>query len=585
MHMKTLNSLARHWAQLRGTADAFIFLGPGNVEKERLSFRDLHHVSAHLAQEMRSQVPAGARVLLMFETGLAFVLAFFACHRAGLVPVPVVPIRKGRMRDAAISVAMDCQPGLLVGPADQVAAARQAFAGETPLASVSLMELEFSSLMQRYRDEPIMASAIEEDETAIAFLQYTSGSTGAPKGVQVSQANLFANLEMMRLAMKNPWGAVYVGWAPLYHDMGLVANILEPFYLGGQCILMPPAQMAQSPWLWLKAISTYRAHTSGGSNFAYDLCIARSRRIAQETLDLSCWKVAFNSAEPVRADTVQEFCATFRGFGFDSEAMFPCYGMAEATLLISGGGEHRRPVITRISRSGLAQGLVEAPRDAEDEKSLVGCGSALAGEGIAIVDPQNLSELPQAHVGEIWVSGDHIPAGYWRNESASADTFHAHTADQAGQRRYLRTGDLGFIRDGEIYITGRIKDVLIVRGRNVYPQDLERIAQRAFPGLGEGAAAAFQVGHERLALVVEVDRSLRNKFDAAAAIKAIREAVMHEFELSLHEIGFLAPASIPLTTSGKVRRRETLRRFEQGQFSFLQAAQATDRSNAHMEPV
>lgn len=552
----TVNALVAHWARQQPDAEAFIFLGAENVEKERLTYAQLAQASRGLARALGAQAAPGARVLLMFEPGLAFVVAFFACHHAGMVPVPVVPVRKGRMRDAAVAVARDCGPGLLLCTPGQAAHAREALAGEEALRALPIAEVQL--------DAAIAAGAADADsqparEAPLAFLQYTSGSTSAPKGVVVTQANLFANLEMMRVAMRNPWGASYVGWAPLYHDMGLIANVLEPFWLGGRCVLMAPAQMAQSPWLWLRAVSHYRAHTSGGSNFAYELCLQRAARILAQPLDLSCWKVAFNSAEPVRADTIERFCATFAAAGFARHAMYPCFGLAEATLLVSGGGDAPRPVLREVDRSLLEQGVVAAPVSAGDARPLVGCGAPMQGTGIAIVDPDSGQALAPGRIGEIWVRGAHIPAGYWNNPAASAETFHAVIEGDAARVPHLRTGDLGFLEDGELYVTGRRKDLLIVRGRNLYPQDIERAAQAAHPGLG--VAVAFPLEEERIGLVVEVERQHRRGFDALAAAAAVRQAVMQEFEVSLHAVRFVAPGSVPVTSSGKVRRKETLRRF------------------------
>ena len=550
----SINALVEHWARQQPDADAFIFLGAENVEKERLTFVQVEQAGRGLARTLRAHAPPFSHVLLMFEPGLAFVIAFFACHQAGMVPVPVVPVRKGRMRDAAVAVARDCQPGLLLCAPGQMAFVREALADDDVLRELPVIEIGIEQAMAA----DAFGGGQTASETPLAFLQYTSGSTSMPKGVIVSQANLFANLEMQRLAMRNPWGANYVGWAPLYHDMGLIANMLEPFYLGGRCVLMAPAHMAQAPWLWLRAVSDYRAHTSGGSNFAYELCLQRAARILAQPLDLSCWKVAFNSAEPVRADTIERFCTTFAGVGFERRTMYPCFGLAEATLLVSGGGDRLRPMLYQASKSLLEKGIVAPPVSAGDARTLVGCGAPMEGEDIAIVDPATGHAQPPGRIGEIWVHGPHIPAGYWNNFAASAETFHAVLEGDPGRVPHLRTGDLGFLDDGELYVTGRRKDLLIVRGRNLYPQDIERTAQAAYPGLG--TVVAFSLDDDRVGLVVEVDRHSRRKFDLLPAAEAVRQAVMQEFEVSLHAVRFVAPGSVPVTSSGKVRRKETQRR-------------------------
>jgi len=563
----SINALVERWARQQPDNDAFVFLGAENVEKERLTFAQVAQTARALARTLcLHHVPPSSRVLLMFEPGLAFVIAFFACHQVGMVPVPVVPARKGRMRDAAVAVARDCQPGLLLCMPGHLARVREAFAGDEVLHELPVIEVDIEQVLATDISDCGQSSL----DAPLAFLQYTSGSTAMPKGVMVTQANLFANLEMQRLAMCNPWGANYVGWAPLYHDMGLIANMLEPFYLGGCCVLMAPAQMVQAPWLWLRAISDYRAHTSGGPNFAYELCVQRAARILTQPLDLSCWKVAFNSAEPVRADTIERFCNAFSSVGFARHAMYPCFGLAEATLLVSGGGDRPRPVLYRASRSLLEQGIVAPPISMDDMCTLVGCGEAMESGGIAVVDPVTCRAQPLGHIGEIWVCGPHIPASYWNNPEASSETFHAVLAGDPERVPHLRTGDLGFVDDGELYVTGRCKDLLIVRGRNLYPQDIERTAQTAHPGLG--TAVAFSLDKEQVGLVIEVERHFHKRLDLLSAAAAVRQAVMQEFEISLHAVRFVPPGSVPVTSSGKVRRRETQNRFCADGFGEIGAA-------------
>jgi acyl-CoA synthetase (AMP-forming)/AMP-acid ligase II len=354
--------------------------------------------------------------------------------------------------------------------------------------------------------------------------------------------------------------------------MGLIANLLEPFYAGALCVLMGPAAFAQRPWLWLQAISRYRARVSGGPNFAYDLCADRAARILREApLDLSCWDIAFNSAEPVRAGTLDAFARAFEPVGFRREALFPCYGMADATLLISGGPLLTLPIVKPIGKTALSRDRIEPPADPRDAFEAVACGAALEWEDIRIVEPQALAECEPGRVGEIWLSGPNVAGGYWENPVASQATFHAALAAQPG-RRYLRTGDLGFVDEGQIYVTGRHKDLIVIRGHNYYPQDIESIAEGAYPGLRRGSSAAFTLAGERgeeLVLVQEVERVARRGIDQAEAAAAIRRAVFAEFELTVNEIVLVLPATIPKTSSGKIRRAETRRRFLAGELATL----------------
>lgn len=560
----TMARLLRFYARTRPDDGAFVFLGDDNVEQERLSYAGLHRRAEAEAVRLARCARPGDRAMLLFPSGLAFVVAFFACHYAGLVPVPMMPPRGRRLRDAVLSVASDCRAAVALTVPDLLDPVREAFAPLPECRGTAFMAIEPAGL----DTPPSFASGFPVHAAApgdLAFLQYTSGSTSSPKGVMVSHANLAANLRMMTAAFENTERSTYVGWAPLYHDMGLIANVLEPFFVGARCVLMSPGTFARQPWLWPRAIAAYGAEVSGGPNYAYDLCVDRRDRILREAPDLSGWRLAFNSAEPVRAVTVRRFHEAFAGLGFRPEAMYPCYGMAEATLLITGGSPRTPPVVEMVGRQALERHRADPPSaSGEDAVEVVGCGRALAGEKVRIVDPVTRSALADGMVGEIWVHGPNIPEGYWGRPDASAETFHATIAGGSGNR-HLRTGDFGFVRDGELFVTGRLKDLMIVRGRNIYPQDVEHTAERAYPGLRLNSAAAFLVdeagmGQERMVLVQEVERTARRTIDPVTAAMAIRRAVFDEYELTLHSVVLVEPGSIPKTSSGKIRRAETRRR-------------------------
>jgi acyl-CoA synthetase (AMP-forming)/AMP-acid ligase II len=372
-----------------------------------------------------------------------------------------------------------------------------------------------------------------------------------------------ANLAMIKTAFGNTGRSTYVSWAPLYHDMGLIINALQSFYVGALCVLLAPVAFIQRPPIWLRAISDYRAEVAGGPNFGFDLCVARYRAEQMEGIDLSSWKLAFNGAEPVRAETIRRFSETFAPHGFAPTTIYPAYGMAEATVLISAGRRGAGPVMRPLSRDGLQRHRAVLPLDAGDAQTVVGCGRALAGERIAIVDPTSRECLGADRVGEIWVAGPNVAGGYWRNAEAAAAVFGARIAGEADQadnhKGWLRTGDLGFLdAAGELFITGRIKEVVIIRGANHYPQDIEDTVQSCHPALHRHGGAAFTVTEgddpEKLIVVQEVERTERHRIAPDEIIGRIREAIVREHEIVPHQIALLRPGALPKTTSGKIQR-------------------------------
>jgi acyl-CoA synthetase (AMP-forming)/AMP-acid ligase II len=374
----------------------------------------------------------------------------------------------------------------------------------------------------------------------------------------VSHGNLLANLEMIRLALGNTGQSTYVNWVPLYHDMGLILNALQSLYVGSVCVLMAPNAFMQRPLGWLRAISHYRAEVACGPNFGFDLCVNRYRADQMDGIDLSSLKIALNGAEPVHAETIERFVATYAPHGFDPRAMYPAYGMAEATLLISGGRRGGGHVTRSISRTALQAHAAEAPANPDDAQTVVGCGRALAGEHIAIVDPDKRTRLPTDKVGEIWVSGANVARAYWRNDQATREGLGAEIVGE--EARWLRTGDLGFLdRNGELFVTGRIKDLIIIRGINHYPQDIERTVQSLDGALRDNCGAVFttpdQSGEEVLVVVQEVERTARHTIAIAEIEGRIREAVADSHELSARHIVLIRPGSLPKTTSGKIQRK------------------------------
>jgi acyl-CoA synthetase (AMP-forming)/AMP-acid ligase II len=535
---------------------AYVFLSEKEIEEAQLTFAELHRRAVIVAMHLARRTRKGDRALLMFPPGLDFIVAFFGCLVAGVIAVPIMPPRRAGTRDSNESIIGDCGARVVLTSSALVETRADIMAR---LRHVDLEWIAVDTLSRGSNHDAIDSLTLTRED--VAFLQYTSGSTSAPKGVIVTHGNLLENLEMIRVALGSTQRSTYVVWIPFYHDMGLVLNVLESFYLGALCGVLSPTSFVQRPLMWLRAIGRYRAEVASGPNFAFDLCVSRFRAEQMEGVDLSCWKIALNGAEPVRAATIEQFAAKFAPYGFDRRAMYPAYGMAEATLLISGGRRGDEAVTRAVSREALQRGIIMAPRSGADTQVFVGCGRALVGEEICIVDPDSLRRGPPDAIGEIWVRGANVAAGYWQNPVATADTFAATIADEIGGH-WLRTGDLGFLDDaGEIYITGRIKDVIIIYGNNHYPQDIEATMQTAHPALRPNCGVAFSFVDsrdvEKLILVQEVERTQRHQISTDEIEKRIREAISNEHDIAVHEIVLIRPGSIPKTTSGKIQRRLT----------------------------
>ena len=403
------------------------------------------------------------------------------------------------------------------------------------------------------------------------FCNTSSGSTGTPKGVMLSHANLLHNSGLISHGFEHTRSCSGVFWLPNYHDMGLVGGILQPIYIGRPNILMSPMSFLQKPIRWLRAISHYGAATSGGPNFAFDLCVDKISADQCRGLDLSKWELAFNGAEPIRPDTLERFVEKFAPYGFRREAFYPCYGLAEATLIVTGGYKKQAPVVKAFDSSKLEveHRAVESAADGITARPLVGSGSNFRDQRIAIVDPETATECEAGEVGEIWVRGPSVARGYWLRPEESSATFCAQLRD-TGEGPFLRTGDLGFLCDDELFVTGRIKDLLIVRGVNHYPQDIEFTGEKSHAALRANAGAVFSFeaqGAEQVVLVQELER--RQLGQADAAIEAIRRSVSRDHELQLDAILLIKAGSIPKTSSGKIQRHATRQAYLDGTLKVL----------------
>jgi amino acid adenylation domain-containing protein len=564
----TLDAILRARARQAPDRRAYLFLADGESEAESLTWGELDGRARAVARALVRHCAPGDRALLLYPPGLDFIAAFFGCLYARVVAVPAYPPRPRRDQPRLRAIVEDALPRVALATSALLAGAAEALSREPSLAALRWLATD--------REEgedaaPGGEPAGEPQAAAPAFLQYTSGSTALPKGVVVSHANLLHNERMIRDAFGLDESSVVVGWLPLYHDMGLIGTALQPLYCGGRCVLMSPAAFLQRPRRWLEAISRYGGTASGGPNFGYGLCVRKVGPREREGLDLRSWKVAFNGAEPVSAETLERFAAAFAPCGFARRALVPCYGLAEATLLVAGARPGEGARVETVSAAALARHEVEpAGAGGAPALRLVSSGRPRPEQRVVIVDPESRVESPPGRVGEIWVAGPSVAGAYWGNPEASEGELRARLADGSGC--FLRTGDLGFLRAGELYVTGRRKDLIILRGRNHYPQDLELAAERAHGALRPGGGAAFSVevgGDERLVLAFEAERRAAAALPVEEVAAAVRQKLAEEHEVQLHELVLIPQGSLPKTSSGKVQRQACRALYLGGELAIL----------------
>jgi acyl-CoA synthetase (AMP-forming)/AMP-acid ligase II len=524
----TLVHLTQARAEKTPDDTAYIFLEDGEGRERRITYAQLDGKARGVAGELLRRGMRGERALLLFPPGLEYIGAFVGCLYAEVVAVPAYPPLGQRGAERLSSIVADAGARVALTTKDLLPAVRAAL--PAPLSWIATDAAEAGT--------PSTVSGRRAGPDTVAFLQYTSGSTRTPRGVILTHANLMHNLEMMRRCFVRGSEEAVVSWLPPYHDMGLIGAILEPLYGGFPAVLMSPLHFLQRPLRWLRAISTYRATISPAPNFAYDLCVRKIDDAQRAALELSSWRAAINGAEPVRVHTVDRFTRRFEGVGFAPDAFRPSYGLAEATLLVSADpvGEPAR----RVSVDGVP---------------MICCGTAQGGQELVVVDTVSLAPAEPGRIGEIWVSGRSVAAGYWGRPTETAALFHAMLPD--GRGPFLRTGDLGMLDEqGLVTITGRLKDLIILNGRNIYPHDVELAVEESHPALRPGCGAAFTVpvaGEERLVVVFEVAETV----DLDAVIKAGRRAVAEQCEADLYELVLIEARTIPKTSSGKIQRSAT----------------------------
>ncbi|MDZ5649762.1 fatty acyl-AMP ligase [Nitrospirillum sp. BR 11828] len=546
----SLGQVLRHHADAAPDKIALRFLERGEGDGACLTYAELDRQVQALAARLVRKGAQGRTVLLVYPAGISFIVGFYACLYAGAIAVPTPFITPSRSAHRIAAIATDASPCLVLTCA--ALAADEAIRGAFPAGLSDIPWMVTDGEESPDDTHPWTPVAVQAGDPA--FLQYTSGSTANPRGVVVTHGNLLATMEMIRVAFGHDADTRMVSWLPLFHDMGLVGGLLQPLYVGGLAVLMSPLDFIQRPLRWLQAIARHGATSSGGPNFAYALCADRIRPEQVRGLDLRSWRVAFCGAEPVRADDLRRFAEGVAPAGFDPKALFPCYGLAEATLFVSGG-----PVGRGLACAAAPGAYPQADGAANGMAKGIGrviCGQGADGQVLAIVDPDSRRRVPEGQVGEVWVAGPHVGAGYWRQWDQSQATFRARLSDDADAGPFLRTGDLGLMRGRDLVIVGRLKEVVIVRGAKHHPEDMEAAACRAHPALA-GTAAAFAVEHggaDGLVVLQEVKRGHLADPDLERALQAVSAAICETFGMRPLDVVLLRPGALPRTTSNKIRR-------------------------------
>lgn len=549
----TLPEILKFRAARTPDETAYIFLRDGEDDEERITYRELDRASSDLAQSLLDMNLEGERALMLYSPGLEFVKALYGCFYAGVIAVPAYPPRKNRSLDRIRTLVDDSGSSLILATNDIRQASERSFADVTALQKLPWISTDHPR-PQASTPPRLPASPLSD----VALLQYTSGSTGQPKGVMVTHLNIMRNVEYIRQSFKLSRKSVSVTWLPSFHDMGLIDGVIEPVYTGFPGVIIPPVNFLQKPVRWLKAISKYKGTHSGGPNFAFDLCVDGVTDEEKQGLDLSSMSTLYCGAEPIRKQTFEKFVTAYRDYGFNSGKLYPCYGMAETTLIISGPHPGRGPVYLGISGNDMEKHRITPVSDQDPSvRHLVGVGYPWLDTDVRIVDPDTLMACHENEVGEIWVAGSIVTAGYWEKPVETKMTF-ASEIKQGNGKKYFRTGDLGFYHEGELYISGRLKDLIIIRGRNYYPQDVEYLAEISHHALRKSASAAFSVtidDEERLVIVAEVERTALRDLDVEAVCESVRSRIAEEIEIEAYGIVLLRTASILKTSSGKIQRK------------------------------
>lgn len=561
---QNLNELLFHQANIYKNKKAYIYLADGETTEQCITYSDLLIYSNSIASLLLEHCKDRDRVLIFLPPSLEYIISFYGCLIAGLIPVPLYP-PETRSHSRLINVIKDS--GAKVAITDKITKNRyinkeninKNDEAENLIRSIKLIDIDINELLSA----PIVFKSIKSDD--IAFLQYTSGSTSQPKGVMVTHKNLLVNSSLIKKYFNHNDNECQVSWLPPYHDMGLIGDIIQTLFSGMTMVFMSPMSFLKKPIRWLKAITKYSyigEITSGAPNFAYDWCCKLYDESFLEELDLSKWKVAYNGSEPVKYSTITNFIDKFSKCGFKAEAMCPVYGLAENTLMVSPPDFKNKPFVIWVDRRKFNNGIIEVKNQENNNESLmpcIGCGPLVNEEEIEIkiVNTSNYSICKDGEIGEIWLAGESVTKGYWNKEVETEKTFKAHLSKDEN-KNYLRTGDSGFIYNGQIFIAGRIKEIIIIHGENYYPQDIEEYVEKSSDQIRQGCGAAIGVKindeEEKLVIVYELKKRQYSELELKNIKEAINKTLFQIFGFTPYDIVFIQPSTFPKTSSGKLQR-------------------------------
>jgi acyl-CoA synthetase (AMP-forming)/AMP-acid ligase II len=565
----TLVDLLRHRAQHQPDQLAYQFLEDGKKEAAAYTHAELDQQARAIAALLQQSEARGERALLLYPQGVEVVAAFCGCLYAGVIAIPVPPPDAGRMKRALPrlrEIVKDAAASYVLSTQRIIDLFKESDVDFPEFDTMTWIDTEQVDLgfADHWQDPQI-------DKDVLAYLQYTSGSTSVPKGVMLSHYNLMHHSAYLQRACGYTPDGATVTWMPYFHDYGLVEGLIQPLYTGVPCYIMSPLAFVKRPQRWLEAISKYGATHSQAPNFAYDQCVRRVKPAKREGLDLSRWQAAGNAAEPINPRVMREFAEAYAPHGFKWTTFAPAYGLAEATLLVSSKPVGTEPMILPVDADALEQSRVALAKAGASRRDTVSCGQLVCETEVVIANPDTGVRCQPDQVGEIWVADPGVAAGYWKRPDVSRETFGARLAGEAGGP-YLRTGDLGFMRDGELYITGRIKDLIIIRGTNHYPQDIEWTVQHLSNTLRPDYGAAFSIiddGEEKLVVVQEVERQHQLNLNGEELLADIRQAISEVHELQVSAIALVKSGNVLKTSSGKIQRRACRSRFLAGSLDVI----------------